>query len=880
VRLKYDRMSPTADSKQKNAGKKRTLSRVFAEAIPAKDLQLEREDNSNFIPSEDGIAKAKTAPTYLISNATTHSWSFAALAELLDNARDEALYHGGTLVDVRGVQDPRNKKEKMLRVRDDGSGMTIQRLHKSLSFGYSLGKDANSIGKHGNGLKSSSIRLGQGVVVMTVCPEHQTASAAMLSYEYHVEEGLDDVVVPQVDFDIGETQNTPRMGKTAGSAGNWNRNLDTICKWSPFTSLEAIERELRRPQLKGGGTCIFIFNLWRLPRTEMEMTELKDDPYELDFTEDNILLHGIEEELSLGLKRAFAFKRSFRDYAEILYLRLDKFKIVLQGKEVPLKPLRTTMKLVETHNYKPKNARDVNGKCVAVPIALGFAKESPHISINGFCVYFKKRLIKTYDYGFMTYWSTGRGVIGYFEADDLGLMPTHDKQDFESTPNLQRLKTHLKKEVKDYFETYYLKLEKTPGVPYYKERNKKGAKRKQVTQDSDDGGDDNDGEYMMEIYDYYEEEEEEFMGVVGRDAAKFQPTASARSNGARPSGVGAAERRARQPEHPSAPAPPPAPEQRATAHTNGCAQAAGPSFASLATGAALQAKESEAERLRHACAEEKRRTADLARQLEQAQEKSEKHRRAHAEEKQRNADLARQLEQAQEKAEAQERRSQQLKEKGLRSQSQAATVRQSLDQLLRMVREYCNGDLAKNQMRDFALSISPSGGEQKPQVKREHRTGTAHVADPADAAGAKRKVDGNAKDKQPAIGAMAEGTGRGVPHHDPVISLVSSDDSDMSDDGMGCKTPSAEASARNRPLRRSPAQQMLAAWDMIDGGTSSSDDAGSVGRKAPPSASRPAASLRKRRKTVVYRSDCDDSPDDADDDEDFVVRQRQRRAVS
>ena len=49
----------------------------------------------------------------------------------------------------------------MLRVMDNGGGMTIQRLHKSLSFGYSLGKGQDSIGKHGNGLKSSTIRLGQ-----------------------------------------------------------------------------------------------------------------------------------------------------------------------------------------------------------------------------------------------------------------------------------------------------------------------------------------------------------------------------------------------------------------------------------------------------------------------------------------------------------------------------------------------------------------------------------------------------------------------------------------------------------------------------------------------------------------------------------------------
>eukprot|EP00976_Prorocentrum_cordatum_P021675 442616-Prorocentrum_minimum.AAC.2 len=97
--------------------------------------------------------------------------------------------------------------------------------------------------------------------------------------------------------------------------------------------------------------------------------------------------------------------------------------------------------MIETVTYKPKMVgRDEHGGALAVPIHVGFAKEAPLISLYGYCVYYKNRLIKTYDYGHYSAWSTGRGVIGYLEADKLGVQPAHDKQDFESTPNLQRLK--------------------------------------------------------------------------------------------------------------------------------------------------------------------------------------------------------------------------------------------------------------------------------------------------------------------------------------------------------------------------------------------------------------------------------------------------------
>ncbi|PKI57843.1 hypothetical protein CRG98_021746 [Punica granatum] len=80
-------------------------------------------------------------------------------------------------------------------------------------------------------------------------------------------------------------------------------------------------------------------------------------------------------------------------------------------------------------------------RMVAV-VTIGFVKDAHyHIDIQGFNVYHKNRLIKPFWRVWNAAGSSGRGVIGVFEANFVE--PAHDKQGFERTLALSRLEARL-----------------------------------------------------------------------------------------------------------------------------------------------------------------------------------------------------------------------------------------------------------------------------------------------------------------------------------------------------------------------------------------------------------------------------------------------------
>lgn len=396
-----------------------------------------------------GVEHIRVHPKFLHSNATSHKWALGAIAELLDNALDEAV-NGATFVNVDMLRNPRDGRP-MLMIEDDGGGMDPERMRQCMSLGYSAkSKVANSIGQYGNGFKTSTMRLGADVLVFSCTKSKDgslpTQSIGLLSYTFLMATGQDDIVVPMVDYEV---QPFGLKKFVRGSLDDWNKNLVTLLQWSPYDSEQRLFDQLRR--IKGQGTIALVYNLWEDEEGNLEL--------DFDIDPDDIQLRGTHRDDKSMLmasnyphcKHFFTYKYSLRSYSSILYLRLPKkFRIILRGKEVKHHRLVSDLMLVEQVKYKPVKVAVLSYKDAVTVVTLGFVKDAKeHIDVQGFNVYHKNRLIKP----FWRVWNypgiQGRGIFGVLEANFVE--PAHDKQGFERTTVFARLEARLIEIQKSYW---------------------------------------------------------------------------------------------------------------------------------------------------------------------------------------------------------------------------------------------------------------------------------------------------------------------------------------------------------------------------------------------------------------------------------------------
>ncbi|KTF82192.1 hypothetical protein cypCar_00039682 [Cyprinus carpio] len=137
------------------------------------------------------------SPSYLESNSTSHTWPFSAVAELIDNASDPGVTAKNIWIDVVTVRE-----QLCLSFMDNGSGMTPNKLHKMLSFGFTEKGSSKSshqpIGVYGNGFKSGSMRLGRDALIFTKNGGCQ--SVGMLSQSFLQAIKAQAVIVPIAPF--------------------------------------------------------------------------------------------------------------------------------------------------------------------------------------------------------------------------------------------------------------------------------------------------------------------------------------------------------------------------------------------------------------------------------------------------------------------------------------------------------------------------------------------------------------------------------------------------------------------------------------------------------------------------------------------------------
>ncbi|GMH31500.1 hypothetical protein Nepgr_033343 [Nepenthes gracilis] len=402
----------------------------------------------------DGMDHVRVHPKFLHSNATSHKWALGAFAELLDNALDEVC-NGATYVNLDMVV---NKKDgsPMLLIEDNGGGMDPDKMRHCMSLGYSAkSKIANTIGQYGNGFKTSTMRLGADVIVFSrSCGKDgksSTQSIGLLSYTFLRSTGKEDIVVPILDYErIGiEWQKMMRF-----SAGDWNRNVETIVQWSPYSSEANLLQQFNL--MKDHGTRIIIYNLWEDDQGRLEL-DFDSDRYDIQISGVNRDEKNIQMAKEYPNSRHFlTYRHSVRSYVSILYLRLSpNFRIILRGKDVEHHNVVNDMMLSTKITYRPQagaeGVQDRDPNMVAV-VTIGFVKDAEsHIDVQGFNVYHKNRLIKPFWRVWNAAGSDGRGVIGVLEANFVE--PAHDKQGFERTTVLARLEAKLVQLQKTYWSS-------------------------------------------------------------------------------------------------------------------------------------------------------------------------------------------------------------------------------------------------------------------------------------------------------------------------------------------------------------------------------------------------------------------------------------------
>ncbi|XP_020537498.1 protein MICRORCHIDIA 6 isoform X2 [Jatropha curcas] len=411
---------------------------------------------------QNGTNYLHVHPMFLHSNATSHKWAFGAIAELLDNAIDE-IQNGATFVIVDKMSNPRDGSPALL-IQDNGGGMDPEAMRQCMSFGFSDKKSKSAIGQYGNGFKTSTMRLGADVIVFSrhLHERALTQSIGLLSYTFLLQTGYDRIVVPMVDYEFNAKTGNLEVSNRCGKE-QFLSNLSILLRWSPYST----EAELLKQfdDIGSQGTKVIIYNLW-----------FNDDGVmELDFDKDPEDIHIGGDIKKVGAHPAWRtvneqhianrLHYSLRVYLSILYLRIpESFQIILRGRLVEHHNLANDLKFPEFILYRPQSGGCVEGEVVTT---IGFLKEAPHISVHGFNIYHKNRLI-------LAFWpvvspsnSRGRGVVGILEANFIE--PTHNKQDFERTSLFQKLETRLKEMTWEYWDYHcgligYQVTKKTPAT--------------------------------------------------------------------------------------------------------------------------------------------------------------------------------------------------------------------------------------------------------------------------------------------------------------------------------------------------------------------------------------------------------------------------------
>ncbi|XP_063080546.1 MORC family CW-type zinc finger protein 3 [Cavia porcellus] len=392
------------------------------------------------VQPSSGIRLSALCPKFLHTNSTSHTWPFSAVAELIDNAYDPDVNAKQIWIDKTVIND-----KICLTFTDNGNGMTSDKLHKMLSFGFSDKVTMNGhvpVGLYGNGFKSGSMRLGKDAMVFT--KNGESMSVGFLSQTYLEVIKAEHVVVPIVAFNKHR-----QMINLAESTAS----LAAILEHSLFPTEQKLLAELDAIMGKKG-TRIIIWNL----RSYKNATEFdfEKDKYDIRIPEDLDETTGKK-----GYKKQERIDQiapesdySLRAYCSILYLK-PRMQIILRGQKVKTQLVSKSLAYIERDVYRPKFLTKT------VRITFGFnCRNKDHY---GIMMYHRNRLIKAYEkVGCQLRANNmGVGVVGIIECNFL--KPTHNKQDFDYTNEYRLTITALGEKLNDYWNE--MKVKKNSEYP-------------------------------------------------------------------------------------------------------------------------------------------------------------------------------------------------------------------------------------------------------------------------------------------------------------------------------------------------------------------------------------------------------------------------------
>ncbi|PAA48156.1 hypothetical protein BOX15_Mlig031392g2 [Macrostomum lignano] len=406
-------------------------------------------DNNNNQPgSVQGLRSARTSPAYLMTNSTSHSWVFSAIAELVDNAYDPDCQ-----ADNLNIGHYVSNGMDVLSVTDDGLGMTTEQLHNMLSFGYcfKVGQRGHKpIGHYGNGFKSGSMRIGKDALVFTkrwsADGARMLKSVGMLSQTFLAAVGADTVVLPIASWldeslDVDNADSDQSLALMMEHCPLFNGNLDRLLQ--EFDVIPVT------------GTRILIYNLKRC-------SEDPEAGLELDFETDRSDIICSETVSAAALNPAQRLqmhnlppvphtRRSLRAYLAILYLQ-PRMSIRINAEPVQSQPLQRLLTRQTLEYYSPKlsateEARLEQRGNYRCRMLIGFLPDGH--GDYGALLYHHNRLILAYE-KLIKEPGRARGVALVAEVDHL--QPNHIKQDFERNQHLRNCMARLTHHLREFLE--------------------------------------------------------------------------------------------------------------------------------------------------------------------------------------------------------------------------------------------------------------------------------------------------------------------------------------------------------------------------------------------------------------------------------------------
>ncbi|XP_073524489.1 MORC family CW-type zinc finger protein 3 [Phyllobates terribilis] len=398
----------------------------------------------------DGIRLSALCPKFLHTNSTSHTWPFSAVAELVDNAYDPDVNAKQIWIDQTFLNGYLS-----LIFTDNGNGMTLDKLHKMLSFGFSDKVAVQGhipVGLYGNGFKSGSMRLGKDALVLT--KNDSGMHVGMLSQSYLEAVKAENVIVPIISFDKQK-----QLVKSPDS----DANLQAILGHSLLRTQKDLLTEMDAIFGKKG-TRIIIWNL----------RKDKNGKPEFDFTVDKYDIR-IPEEFDGSSRKGYKKQErtdhvapdsdySLRAYCSILYLK-PRMQIVLRGQKVQTQLVSKSLAHIEKDVYRPKSLSHK-------PVKITFGYNCRNKEHYGMMMYHKNRLIKAYvRVGCQLKANNmGVGVVGVIECNYL--KPTHNKQDFDYTNDYRLTLTAIGEKLNDYWNEMKLQKNSLSSVPVEDEQKR------------------------------------------------------------------------------------------------------------------------------------------------------------------------------------------------------------------------------------------------------------------------------------------------------------------------------------------------------------------------------------------------------------------------